>query len=314
MSKSQVPTPPVVSSDVVSLTGPAVVALTFYEKLEQKKKAENTIVSVEDFANMLADTDEELAEQYVQLFHTIRPLEKGDKWRPLLLSIASKKGNDEAYTNAGAGGIFVHETKKAVPKSTLFFPLYSHFEHTWWQDSKASCRSIDGVKGQRFKGPNSPGIITCGTNCPNTPDPFQKSEDPCKWTQPLYLVDSNFTNIYTVLLRYFGVDKTYGVMLKATKEKGNKFDARGSNWFTLSAFEKGVNPQKMGWYHEGRETDEAVTETQSKVIGQLKALMAEYHHAQIDQRDSGPQIAQGVIEQIEVTGVIEDSDDFSHEV
>jgi len=292
----------------------ASAELSFYERIQQKKMASEAILSVEDFSNKLASLDEAVAESYISLFHTIRPLEKGDRWRPLLMSIASKKGNDEAFKNAGAGGLFINETKKAVAKGTLFFPLFSHEEHTWWQDSKAICRSIDGVKGQRFKGPNSPGIIACGTNCPNTPTQFQKSEDPCKWTMSLYLVDSNLTNIYSVPLKYFGVDKTYGLMLKSTKKAGTKFDTAGANWFTLGTFEKGTSPQKMGWYYEARETDEALKPAQVLAIDQLKALVREYHRTQVSARDNVTQVAAGVIDQIETAGVIEENSDFSNDM
>jgi len=146
--------------------------LSFFQKLKKEQAKAKALVPVEKFVDKLNSEYGELAaRKYYGLYFTIAPVEAGDVWRPPLIAIASQKGNEEALTNAGKGGLYYHDSKKALGRDTLFFPLYSHIEHTWWSDSKSLCRSIDALKGDRFSGALSGTLVDCGSeSCPNVPD------------------------------------------------------------------------------------------------------------------------------------------------
>ena len=291
--------------------------LSFFQKIKLERERQSTLVfSVEDYVNKLAVLDETVALQYHDLYETIKPVDEDDEWRPILIAIASKKGNEEALDNAGAGGLYYHDTKIAVPSGTLFFPLHVHTEHTWWGDGgKAMCKSIDGLRGNRFTGPGAPGIFKCGSEtCPNVPDRFQKSVEPCKFSRTLYLTDDKFSNIYMVSLRYHSIKDFYEMVHKNTKQGGTKFSPHKASWWNVRTQEIGTD-QKKGWYYKAVLTDSVISEPQELVINQLKILVKSWHMDQVDGVKAKVSKGDQAIETIEVeSGSVdtgEDSEDYT---
>ena len=96
--------------------------MSFFDKLKKKAEAPVVILDPETCTNkLMADHGEEMAIKYFNMYSTIYPADVGDKWRPSLLAIASKKSpNGTALENAGEGNLYFHESKAAVPSELLF--------------------------------------------------------------------------------------------------------------------------------------------------------------------------------------------------
>jgi len=294
------------TSSAVTPAQAAPTGLSLYDRLMKEKEKKQEILPPEVFVERLGEKyGEDAARKFFTLINIIKPADPGDIWRPSLLAICSQKGALELLKKMQPGDIYVHESKKVLPRDTLLFPIFSHIEHTWFETEggewKTVCRSADGLKGDRFRGPNKGQIIQCGTElCPNVPDQFQKSADSCKWSRALYMVDASFTNIYTTSLKYFSVKEAYDRLVKLTKQAGEKFVPAGGSWVTMKSFNQKTD-KGDGWYFEATSTDAKIKPEDAEILAQLSLLMDVYQRGRLSKRDTRDAGAEKEIGNLEVS-------------
>jgi hypothetical protein len=312
-----------------------------FDRVKIERKNSDVLMSVRDSYNKLYYLDEEAANGFLNLHDMILPAQKdaddpspeddSDLWLPSLIAIASRKSEKpegiEAFTNAGDGGLYFHETRQAVPKDMLFYPLYSHVRHSWWGDGdrsgKVNCQSMDGVTGQRFHGEGAGSYFQCGTEtCPNMPDRFQPSTDECKYTRDFYVIDQQTTNIYKFSLKYFSLKLLQEFMIKATKRDNIKFNPKSGKWFKVRTESVGT-PDRKGWYYKATATTEEITEAQAHIINQAKLLIKQYYTNQLAKiadeatesqlkGDANMDIVEAAMEGVEHIGTGENSEDYAN--
>ena len=168
------------------------------------------------------------------------------------------------------------------------FPLHSHTELTKWApqdapegDKGTLARSIDGVTIKDTK----TGRYFDADELPVKPGRYvSQKKSGYEYSKTILFVDKNFTNIYQLILKSFGLGECYDPLTKTTKFNTNYDPTCHKKWFNLTSKDVAHNFGTSYVFAAGL-SEEDMSGDDVNTVMIFKEWAREYHEHQLKARD-----------------------------
>lgn len=266
-----------------------------FAEILKAKQAQKTPMNLEDLINKVAEKDYECASKVFALCNMITSRDEYSTWEPEEIRIMRPNAKDKDLRNKiGVENLYFVNEENTVPEDWKFFPLFVHTTHRWWPEMGSSeerliCDSIDGKVGLRYEGAYQNTLVTCGhASCPNFPARGGKTkEQKCRFLRTVYVVDSQFTNIYKLDVSTWSFKHFLDKLENKTRVGGNAFGSSNLHWFQVTTKEDGNQSGQNQYFslinHTGND-EFKLTEAEHIVVQQLQLGMGTYHNYLVSSR------------------------------
>lgn len=240
--------------------------------------------------NDIATTNETNATKLANFFKEVRGQTASAQsgagtYAPARLMVNNGKG-DNAPEDSIKGDFFNNTTKEIIKPPMLMFPVFSHAEYTKWgtgdKQGQTLAKSIDG---KRFKNVET-GEYFDVEELPVKPGRWVKKADSgYEYSEKIYFVDKDFTNMFTLISKSYGLATCHDKLINLTKANGDCYSPESGKWISL-----GVSDQKHNFgtskLFNASLSDTDVTEDEAKMIMFFKQCAREYYNTQLTNRDA----------------------------